>query len=98
MIVLEVVAPWFEMNGRSSDEYFTVFHSRIDRGFGGRRAPGFFARKGGQENRITPLDGLAFGFVLAGILFGSDRILGYCLLGIGMILGIIDLVNRSKSK
>lgn len=51
-----------------------------------------------RENRLTPLAGLAFGFVLAGILFGEDRFIGYGLMGIGVILAIVDIVKRSKSK
>jgi len=58
----------------------------------------FFVGKSGKENRLTPLAGLAYGFVLAGILFGDDRFIGYSLLGIGVILAVIDMFNRSKSK
>ena len=58
----------------------------------------FFIGKRRKENRLTPLAGLAFGFVLAGILFGNDRLIGYSLLGIGVILAVIDIFNRSKSK
>jgi hypothetical protein len=38
------------------------------------------------------------GFVLAGILFGENRLVGYALLGIGVILAVIDIVRKSKSK
>jgi hypothetical protein len=51
-----------------------------------------------KENRLTPLAGLAFGFVLAGIVFGASRFVGYGLLGIGVILALVDIVNRSRSK
>jgi hypothetical protein len=47
-------------------------------------------------NRLTPLAGIAFGFVIAGILFGEKRIIGYGLMGIGVILAIMDIVLRSK--
>ena len=56
----------------------------------------FFVGKGRQENRLTPLASLAFGFVLAGIIFGEERILGYGLMGIGVILSIIDIIMRSR--
>jgi uncharacterized membrane protein len=56
----------------------------------------FFVGKGRKENRLTPLASLAFGFSLAGILFGDDRLIGYSLLGIGVILGVIDMLRRSK--
>ena len=58
----------------------------------------FFIGKSRKENRLTPLASLAFGFVLAGILFGDDRLIGYSLLGIGVILAVIDMLKRSKSK
>jgi hypothetical protein len=58
----------------------------------------FFVSKKKKENRLTPLAGLAFGFVLAGILFGDDRLIGYSLLGVGVLFAVIDMFNRSKSK
>ena len=54
----------------------------------------FVSRKGG-ENRLTPLTGLAFGFVIAGILFSEDRFIGYGLLGVGVLLAVIDMFRRS---
>jgi len=57
----------------------------------------FFLGKNRNENRLTPLAGLAFGFVIAGILFGENRFLGYGLLGIGVILSVVDIFVRSKS-
>jgi len=53
--------------------------------------------KSRRESRLTPLAGLAFGFVLAGILFGDDRLIGHSLLGIGVILAVIDIFKKSKS-
>ena len=41
--------------------------------------------------RLTPLAGLAFAFVLAGILFGENQLLGYSLLGVGVVLAAIDI-------
>lgn len=58
----------------------------------------FFLGGSRKENRLTPLAGLAFGFVLAGILFGDNRLFGYSLLGIGVILAVIDIYRRSKSR
>jgi hypothetical protein len=58
----------------------------------------FFVSKNRKENRLTPFAGLAFGFVLAGILFGGDRLVGYSLLGAGVLLAVIDMFNKSKSK
>ncbi len=50
------------------------------------------------ENRITPLAGLVFAFVVAGIIFGEDRLIGYGLMGIGIVLAVADIWNRSRSK
>jgi O-antigen ligase len=56
----------------------------------------FRARKGERENRLTPLASLAFGFVLAGIIFGENRLVGYSLMGIGVILAVVDIFVRSR--
>lgn len=48
------------------------------------------------HNRITPLTGLAFAFVIAGIVFGADRLIGYSLMGIGVIMAIYDMLRRPK--
>jgi len=57
----------------------------------------FFVGKSKKEKRITPLTGLAFGFILAGILFGNDRFIGYSLLGIGLILSFIDMFRKLRT-
>ena len=57
-----------------------------------------FLGKSRKENRLTPLAGLSFGFILAGIIFGDDRLIGYSLLGIGVILAVIDIFKKLKSK
>ena len=51
-----------------------------------------------RENRLTPLAGLAFGIIMAGIIFGEERLIGYSLLGIGLILAVIDIIVRSRDK
>ena len=56
----------------------------------------FFVNKNKSAKQLTPLAGLAFGFVLAGIIFGDNRLVGYSLFGIGVILAIIDSFNKSK--
>ena len=58
----------------------------------------FFFGRSRKENRLTPLAGLAFGFVLAGIIFGDERLIGYSLMGIGVLLAVIDMYRRSRSK
>jgi hypothetical protein len=54
--------------------------------------------KNKKEKRLTPLAGLAFGFILAGIFFGDNRLIGYGLMGVGVLLAIVDIFNKSKNK
>ena len=51
----------------------------------------FFVSKSRMENRLTPLAGLAFAFTVSGILFSDDRLIGYSLMGVGVILAVIDI-------
>lgn len=56
-----------------------------------------FVKKKGVKP-FTPLAGLAFAFILAGIIFGDSRAVGYSLMGIGVILAIIDIVRKSRTR
>jgi len=58
----------------------------------------FVVGKMGKRERLTPLAGFAFACILAGILFGDNRLVGYGLMGVGVILAIIDMFNKSKTK
>lgn len=58
----------------------------------------FFVSKERKANRLTPLAGLAVGFVVAGIAFGDNRFISYSLFAVGVILAVIDAFNRSKSQ
>ena len=50
------------------------------------------------EKKLSPLAGFAFAFVLVGILFGENRIIGYSLMGIGVILSVVDIFIKMKSE
>ncbi len=58
----------------------------------------FLIGKNRSQNRLTSLAGLAFGFILAGVLFGENRLLGYGLMGIGLVVAVIDIYTRGKAK
>ena len=58
----------------------------------------FFVGKNKKGKKLTPLTGLAFGFILAGIIFADDRLIGYSLIGVGVILAIIDIFKKLRSK
>ena len=55
-----------------------------------------FVRQRGGTRLLTPLTSLAIVFVIAGTVFGENRILGYGLMGIGIILALIDIFNRVR--
>jgi len=58
----------------------------------------FFLSKNKKDKKLTPLAGLAFGFILAGILFGDTRLVGYSLMGVGIVLAVIDIIIKLKKK
>jgi drug/metabolite transporter (DMT)-like permease len=51
-------------------------------------------RKKEPQKQLSPLASLAFLLVVAGILFGEDRITGYGLLGAGVVLAIVDIIRK----
>ena len=61
-------------------------------------AAGFFKRGRKDAKRVTPLAGLAYVFVFAGILSGDSRFLSFGLLGAGVIVGVIDSIVENKKK
>ncbi len=52
--------------------------------------------KNKRKKIITPLTSLAFGFVLTGIIFSSIKLVGYSLMGIGIVFAIVDMVERLR--
>ena len=58
----------------------------------------FFGSKSRKENRLTPLASLAFTCTVLGVVFSDDRLIGYGLIGIGVLLAIVDMYNRSRQK
>lgn len=56
----------------------------------------FFVKKNKRQKPLTPLAGIAFAFVLASMLFGDSRLIGYILIGIGVLLAIVDAIIKSK--
>ncbi len=58
----------------------------------------FWVRTTGRQNRITPLAGLAFAFVVAGIIFGDNRLIGYGLMGVGVVLAVVDTLIHPQRR
>jgi len=54
-------------------------------------------RKGKQLLNPSNLLILGMSFVVLGIIFGDDRIIGYSFIGIGVLLSVIDAIrNRTQ--
>ncbi|MFW6118394.1 MAG: hypothetical protein ACOC6R_02745 [Chloroflexota bacterium] len=51
-----------------------------------------------RNQLINPSNLLILGmsFVVLGIIFGDERVLGYSLIGIGVLLSVIDAVRNRK--
>jgi len=58
----------------------------------------FLARRKAGQQKLTPLAGLAFAFVLAGLFFGERRTMGYGLIAVGVALAIVDMVRKTRSR
>lgn len=52
--------------------------------------------KSGRPTRLTPLAGLAFVLVLAGIVLGERQLIGYGLIAVGVVLALVDIWNKSR--
>lgn len=52
-----------------------------------------------RSQKLTPLAALAFWLVLAGLVFGEERLLGYGLMGAGILLALVDVwLKRSRNQ
>ncbi len=49
-----------------------------------------------MQKPLSKLATLAFLLIIAGIIFGENRLIGYSLMGVGVILAIIDIVKKLK--
>ncbi len=58
----------------------------------------FFVGKNKKIKKLSKLAGLSFAFIIAGIVFGEDRLLGYSLMGFGVILAIIDIIKKMTNR
>ena len=59
----------------------------------------FIGRKKGEAGKpLSPLAGIAFAFILAGLFFGENQLVGYGLMGIGIVLAVIDIIMKLRAK
>jgi hypothetical protein len=52
--------------------------------------------KNSKPKRLSPLASIAFGFIVAGIIFSENRFISYCLFATGIILSVVDAYIKSK--
>ncbi len=55
-----------------------------------------FFRKRTPQARLSPLAAVAFVFVIAGLVLGDSRIVGYSLMGVGILFALIDIIYKLK--
>jgi heme/copper-type cytochrome/quinol oxidase subunit 4 len=48
-----------------------------------------------KENRLSRLASISFAFVIAGIIFGDYRLVGYSLIGVGIVIAVVDMIKKS---
>jgi ABC-type Fe3+-siderophore transport system permease subunit len=51
-----------------------------------------------EQKGLTPIAGLAFGFILAGIVFSEERFISYGLMGLGVVLAVVDIITQTRRK
>ena len=53
-------------------------------------------RKGNQLLNPSNLLILGMSFVVLGIIFGDERVIGYSFIGVGVLLSVIDAIRNIK--
>jgi hypothetical protein len=55
-----------------------------------------FTKRIQPESKLSPLAGLAVASMVAGIVFGENRLIGYSLMGLGVLIALIDIIKKLK--
>lgn len=56
----------------------------------------FLRNKDMKNIKFSRMASIAFGFIVAGIFFGENRLMGYSLFGVGIILSVVDIYKQKK--
>jgi lysylphosphatidylglycerol synthetase-like protein (DUF2156 family) len=56
------------------------------------------AGKKRTEQQLSHLSLIGMVFIILGIVFGSDRLIGYSFLGAGVIIAVVDVVKNRKKR
>ncbi len=57
-----------------------------------------FVSKRGKGKNLSKLAILAFVLIISGIVFGDDRLIGYGLIGAGILLAVIDIIVKLREQ
>lgn len=55
-----------------------------------------FKWKHGEPKRISRLAGLAFAFIMGGLIFGDNLLIGYSFISLGTIFAVVDIIKKLK--
>lgn len=58
----------------------------------------FITGRNKPKRGLSKLAALAFAFIIGGIIFGENPLVGYSLLGIGVLLAVIDIYSKMTQK
>jgi|MTBAKMStandDraft_1061839.scaffolds.fasta_scaffold11216_2 hypothetical protein len=58
----------------------------------------YIANRRKPEKGLSRLAALSFAFIIAGIIFGENRLVGYSLLGIGVLLAVVDTYYKQTAR
>jgi len=58
----------------------------------------YFTNRGKPGKGLSRLAALSFAFIIAGIIFGENRLVGYSLLGIGVLLAVIEFYYKRTAR
>jgi hypothetical protein len=56
----------------------------------------FWINKRRPVKRLSVLAGLAFACIVAGVVFSENQLVGYGLMGVGVILAVVDALMKSR--
>jgi len=47
---------------------------------------------------LSKLATIGFLFIITGMIFGENRVVGYSLMGVGIILAVIDMIRQIRNR
>ena len=53
-----------------------------------------FTKRIRPASKLSPLTGLSLAFIINGIVFSENRLVGYSLIGIGILFAVIEIVRK----